>query len=512
MNVQKIYVNKEDEAAFVVERVVKAETEDVVLCIPKFSTFGKSVHNFRLLKSEGEALGKTIRIESVDDSVVLLAKQCNLGATNPFFQKSSGAFSDIVVRRQTAQPQKCAELPKEEPLVIKTYSETQHADQEPKQFSIKKIILAITVMAFGGALSFVAFRVLPKADIALVTQKKKFAYANVLVVDKSVRTIDAGAMKIPGQLFIEKKNASLTFPATGKKFIEKKAEGKLVVTNAYSSEPQTLVQKTRFTTDKGIIVRLKKSIVVPGAKIVDGKIVPSTIETEVIADKSGAEYNIPVGMRLAIPGLKGTPRYDGFYGETKNALAGGFVGERAYPTDDDMKKAKIAIAGMIADNAKATALQKVPVEFKTLEDGMQFRMIKETVNPDVNDGGMSSIFGEGELSMMAFRESDVAAALADRAAKEIGREYEKKSEELKYGLPKLDLAIGKMTVPIDYASVLAPIIKTIELKERIINKSERELKALLLATPGLESATVSLWPFWVRRVPENQEKIAVDIK
>jgi hypothetical protein len=86
MNVKKIYVNKEDEAATVILRVVKAETTDVVLCVPKFSTFGKSIHNFQLLKSEGEALGKMIRVESVDDEIVTLAKQCGLEAANPFFQ------------------------------------------------------------------------------------------------------------------------------------------------------------------------------------------------------------------------------------------------------------------------------------------------------------------------------------------------------------------------------------------------------------------------------------------
>ena len=69
-----------------------------------------------------------------------------------------------------------------------------------------------------------------------------------------------------------------------------------------------------------------------------------------------------------------------------------------------------------------------------------------------------------------------------------------------------------MIVVLDYKSVLAPTIKVDDLKGRMVSKSERELKALLLAMPGLESATVALWPFWVRSVPGNDKKIAVEVK
>ncbi len=522
MQVQKIYVNKEDEVALVVLRVVKAETTDVLLCIPKFSTFGKSLQNFRLLKSEGEALGKTIRVESVDEDVVALAHQCDIEAINPFFQKSTGAFADIVVRHRVVEEKKSIVPPapkieatlvnKEEPLVVHEYQEAIPEEPTPKAFPFKKMMLAVFVIAFGGACTFVALRVLPKADITLVTQKKTFTYASAIVVDKNIRTVDSVTMKIPGQLFIEKKNTSLTFPATGKKFIEKKAEGKIVIANAYSSEQQKLVQKTRFVTDAGLIVRLKEPVVVPGAKIVDGKIVPSAIEVAIVADKPGVEYNLAAGTRLTIPGLKGTPKYDGFYGETKVALGGGFVGERAYPTDDDIAKSKSAVAVAIESSAKATALQKIPADFKAIDNGVQFRITKQMVNTDVNEAGMFTVFGEGEMSVMAFRESDVLQALAERSAKEIGQTYIKKSAELNYGIPKLDLTLGKMSLPIDYKSVLAPMIKIDELKGRIMSTSERELKALLLAMPGLESATVALWPFWVRSVPDGNDKIMVNVE
>ncbi len=75
--------------------------------------------------------------------------------------------------------------------------------------------------------------------------------------------------------------------------------------------------RTRFLALDGKIFRLTKGITVPGAKIVEGKIIPSSIEAAVIADQPGEAYNIGPVSRFSIPGLKGTPKYEAFYAESK---------------------------------------------------------------------------------------------------------------------------------------------------------------------------------------------------
>ena len=61
------------------------------------------------------------------------------------------------------------------------------------------------------------------------------------------------------------------------KELNEKARGSLTVYNEYSSSPQTLVATTRFESPEGKIFRIEKNIVVPGAKIEEGKIIASTI-------------------------------------------------------------------------------------------------------------------------------------------------------------------------------------------------------------------------------------------
>ena len=50
------------------------------------------------------------------------------------------------------------------------------------------------------------------------------------------------------------------------------------------------------------------------------------------------------------------------------------------------------------------------------------------------------------------------------------------------------------------------------MRREIAGKDEKSLQSLVFALPGLDKATISLWPFWVKRVPENEKKIKVEIE
>lgn len=527
---RRIIVEKNDEVASVIEKMMDAGRGTIVLEVRKGGVIVQQPNNFHIIKKQADILGQTIHIESVDDAVTNIGEHYGFVVSNPFFDnRPSKTVTDII--RAPRVEKKAEVIPvmqqeevqyvipeKKEPEQIKEeVVEREDRDEEMipeevtsrKSFSIAQKVFILLGIIGAGALTVVGVVVLPKAEVRLSTQKKNFTYTSAIVVDKTIRVGDVSAMKIPGQIFIEKRNVTLTFPASGKKTIEQKARGKVTLYNAYSSEKQTFVAKTRLATADGHLVRLEEAVVVPGAKILEGKVVPSSIDVDVIANEAGAASNIAPTPHLAIPGLKGTPKYDGFYGELKTAMSGGFVGERAYPTDEDVRKGKLAAETSVRDGAKNVLTQKIPSEFKVLEGSEEFHIVKQIVNTDANADGQFSIFTEGEIAVMAFQEKELHQLLTDRMAKDVGVNYAVKSKELKYGKGRFDSSVGRLTFPIDFKSILAPILKIGELKEKIKSKSEPELKALLFGMPGLESATISLWPFWVRSVPGNDEKISV---
>lgn len=539
---KKIFVNKNDDAAMVAEKVIDASDADIVLNIPRFSRIAQSESNFHLLKRESDALGKRIFIETVDDKVIELAQACGIAATNPFFVKPDKQFSDIVTapKIKRAMPEvtlvKSARkmtapkivLPRESadeiPANIPTASQEEVAaeleaefgpveETAPRRSKARLAVMLVSVLLFSGALSFLALQILPRAAITIVRTRVDWPYADAMTVNKSLATIDAATMSVPGQLFTEKKNAFLTFPATGKKPVTKKASGNIIIYNALSSEPQKLVASTRFSAPDGKIFRLVSAVVVPGAKIADGKIVPSSVTAAVVSDAAGAEFNLPPVDKFTIPGFSGTPKYGTFYGESKESMKGGYVGEAAYPTDEDIRKAKATAASTLEDALKAAVLAKVPKEFKIIDGSTQFKLVKQTVDTNVNDAGAFGIYADAEMNVMAFREGDALDALGVRSiAEQKTDDYEILSKTLDYGLARLDVASGKMTFSVNYKSTLSRTLNVNDLKSRVMNKSERELKAMVLALPGLESAKISLWPFYVRSVPADAAKVAIDVK
>jgi hypothetical protein len=529
MALKKIAVNKNDEATFVVEQVLDAEAEEITLAIPRFSKLAESATNFKLLKREGDALGKHIVVESVDDRVIELAKNAGLRCVNPFFGGAGKQFLDIVTAKREA-PHTASATPshgREEQIreeeathprrkTPPTLSEEpqHHASQPHRRFRVPAprlfavVLMFICLVALGW---FLGVRVLPRADIMLVAARTNWSYSGAVSVDKGISDFDSKNAIIPGERFSEKKNIQLSFPASLKRQVSEKATGIITVFNAHSSEPQGLVKSTRFVTPEGTVYRLTESITVPGAKIEDGKIVPSSIDTHVVADKAGSDYNIGPVSKFTIPGFSGTPKAETFYGISTGAMTGGFVGQVAYPSDADLKQAQMTIAETLQSSIYELMRAKLPKDFTVVDGAETFKILESKIDSQASTEGKFALFAEGELSFMAFREKDIAGMFSDRVKNEAGgADFTVKRYAITYSKGAFD-AQTKFTFPVTYEAELVRTIDQDAVKSKIKGRVEEELRTLIFSLPGIESAKISLWPFWVRRVPLQTEKIRVTV-
>ncbi len=365
-------------------------------------------------------------------------------------------------------------------------------------------------MVLAGFSYWLVFWFLPKAEVKIVAQKSEWTYNDSVTGDKSAHA-DSLKMIIPVQVFSQTKNFNLKFSASGRKQVENKAKGAITIYNSYSSDPQLLVQNTRFMSPDGKIFRLTKNTTVPGAKIAEGKVVSSNIEAVVIADQAGPDYNIGSIKLFTIPGFKGTPKYQAFYAESKEAMSGGFIGEVAYPTSDDIKAAKDNVVQVLESSLKTAIYSQIPQEFKILEGASEFVILSQTVKEDVDEENKFSTFAEGKMTVIAFKEEILRSTLIERALSEKGSDFEIKNTDLKYGLARTDFKNGKLSFPIDFNVLLGRKIDVESLKNKIIDQPERELKQIIFSLPEVESANVSLWPFWVKKIPSNLNKVKIVI-
>lgn len=508
--IQKIVINKSDEVALVVEKLIDSEADELVLSIPRFSKLSDSLANFHLIKREAKLLGKKIAIESVDDKVIELAGLAELESLNPILSRSRRQFNDIVSAKRSREDavedqikkKKLVESVPPAPGFIPSF-------RLPK-IKLKKYLLAVPIAVVLVAIVILATTILPKAEITIKTVKTNWNYNDSVRAEK-LAAVDPVNATVPAQIFNQKESSRLSFPATGKKTVEQKSSGTITVYNAYSSDAQPLVATTRFITPDGKIFRLTKSIIVPGAKIVEGKIIPSTLEVSVVADQPGSEYNIGPVSYFSIPGFKGTPKYQAFYGESKDMMKGGFIGEMAFPTAGDIKKAKAEVAQKLEQSLKDKIMAQIPTEFKILDGAINFTLIKQDIITDVEANGNFTVASEASISAIAFKEADVLAMLSAKISKEVGEGYEIREHSLTYEKTRADFNGGRLSFPIKFTSVLAHKIDIVALRESIKGKSEASLRATIYGLPGLQSAVISLWPFWVKAVPSQDSKITITI-
>lgn len=520
----KIHIDKADDLAVIAEKVFSADAEEVIIIVPKFSKLAESDDGLRFLKRGLSAKKKRLLIESVDDSILSIAKKTKIAASNPFFnaweekeaeeigenENNSSDFPQAVLAKADEEDEEPSSKIGDD-IFEKAEREINHVfkrnDRVRRKFQ-PGIWLALLLIIAGG---WAAYTILPQAEIKITTKKEDWNYTGQVIVDKDVAATDAGNFKIPGQIFSQKKNLQMSFAASGKEFIKQKAVGKIIIYNAYSSQPQPLVASTRFETPDGKVFRLNEAVVVPGAKIIDGKIEPSVIEASIIADKPGKEYNIGPTAKLTIPGFKDSPKFSAFYGEVKLPLTGGFSGETAVATAKDIEQGKEKALEAIKSSLELLMTAQMPEDFLVPEGISKFKVINEKVDPIADDKNEFSVYVEAELAVIGFREKDLLGMIVNQLNQQLGEEYKIKSYELSYKSGDIGFDGKQIGILIDFSAIAEKPIDVDGLKKRIASKSEDDLRAMVFSLPGLDKAVVSLWPFWVSEVPDNLEKIDINI-
>lgn len=509
---KKIYANKNDNCASVVHKVISSGEDELILYLPKGAALADDPKNFKLLKREVLAVGKKIIIESVDGKILEIASTCGFKIADGIFNRSKIPLMDIMPaksRLESISRSPAAETADNDDSCEK--EEEKGAEGRPGSSLLKRIGKFASVSAIIIGTGYVLFFVLPSADISIERKRTKWSFNERVSASASSPLVSKENATIPAQVFTISKNGVYSFPASGSEIVEKKSSGRITIYNAYSSEAQPLVKNTRFVTPEGKIFRITSAVTVPGAKISEGKIIPSSIEAEVQADGPGEGYNTGAVAKLRIPGFQDTPKYDGFYGELKEGTSGGFVGELKVPTEDDIKTAKEDVAKKVRTFIDSDIILAIPQGFKAIDGSISVSTVKEGVVSDANEKGEFSYGVMMEAKIVAFKEDDLISLLGAKFSSDIPEPHELKSKELSYSNPVVNFSEGKISFKVDFNGEWVRTFDSTSFKTEILGVSESVLKSAVFSIPGVQNAKADLWPFWVRSVPNNPSKISIRV-
>jgi len=554
MKAENIYIEQNESVSEVVEKIINSESDSVVLIIPYNSKISESILNFKLIKREAAAADKKIFISSDEEEVILMAKEAgikllDMAEVNKPKVKHSAILGDIKPpKRKTVKKTEKEEeiLPEVEEIVNEVekkrksvtketekpkekkfftdyfdedhFSEIEIDEKEIKRERPKRAIRfklgkggKIVIGAIAGflVLTFLFIYFLAKAEVNVISKKTIWQEQMPILAASNMNQVDETMFKIPLTAYEFRRTVTQKFLTTEIKNIENKAKGTIRIYNAYSSEPQVLIATTRFLSKEGKLFRLVNKVTVPGAKIENGKIVPSYVDAEVIADKAGEDYNIGP-TTFTIPAFEGTPRYSKFYAESFSKMTGGYIGKAKIVGQSDFEKAKSQIINIASISLNEELKSKLKKGDIVLDDAKIFTLDNVSTNPQIGEKADEfEITGKVILKALVFNEDDIKQVFIAEAKKNNPQFEDKEifSYQFNYGAPRVDFDKKLLSFPVEAQLVFREKINPDDFVNNLTGKSIKELESFFKKFSNIEKVDISIWPNFLKFTPLNSSRI-----
>lgn len=363
--------------------------------------------------------------------------------------------------------------------------------------------VAVLVLVFSISILFTS------ATVAIEPKQLRIPIDLPIVAKKM-----AGAVDLPFEVITISEEGTETLIATGERYAEQKASGKIVIYNNFSSAPQRLIKNTRFETASGLIYRINQSITIPGRGSDGNSLVPGSIEAVAFADETGPRYNIGL-TDFNIPGFKNDPgRFKGFYARSKTPMTGGFTGTEKIVAPENLKtareKLRVTLGGKLTELTRA----KLPDTFWFPESAVfaTFESLPQVEVP----GGKVKIRERASSTAVIFNKERLSVYLAKSAVPEYQGE-----ELIISNLDTLTVEFKDKTKinPLEAATIIFSIkgepqfvwlYDAEALRNALSGKPKKEMEGIFKNFPGIERTEVIVRPFWKSSFPNKSGRIKIE--
>jgi len=301
--------------------------------------------------------------------------------------------------------------------------------------------------------------------------------------------------------------------ATGKIDVEEQATGVLEISKS-TPGAERLIKNTRFRSPEGLVFRIQESVVVPGA-VNDS---PGTIQAEVFADEVGDAYNLPAGTVFDVPGFQEggyTALYEAITATNPQPIDGGFAGPQFQIDDGELNTARQALQIELRDELLSKVDAERPAGTIAFKNAVA---ITYTQLPSVEYGqDLVTIREQALLQIPVFTEDDFGRYIASETVPTYdgGPVRVEDPSELIFtysGATTSNSVIANLD-SIEFKLTGKPRLiweyDAAELAENLAGLPKTAINNAITAYPGIESARVSITPFWKQTFPEDPSEIII---
>ncbi len=378
--------------------------------------------------------------------------------------------------------------------------------EEPKKPNKKWLYISLTAFAFVGI--FAVSAMFKSAEIKVTPKQEQKSVNDTFTARKDFTGTGLGFQTVTVTKDVEKK-----VTATAEEEVERKAKGRIIIYNNYSTQSQKLVATTRFETPEGLIFRLVSAVTVPGRITKDGKTVAGSIEVEVEADKPGSNYNI--GLKdFTIPGFKGDPRFSSIYGRSKTEMSGGLSGKQKVVPEDIVQASNAEMESALKGALTKDITAQIPSNFVLYSTSLSYKF-DPIVQGSFETGSNEAILKKkGTATAIIIEKSALTRAVLAKSYPEISDESVKISNledlEFTYVTPVSDIGtVTDVSFKLNGTAEIVWLYDENGLKSDLLGLSKREASTVIGTYGTIKEAWVETRPFWSQRIPSNPENVTL---
>lgn len=383
--------------------------------------------------------------------------------------------------------------------------------QKPKKSFLGGVFFFLILVFL--AIGFFSYFAFAKVKIEIWPETELVYFKEELLASSKILQVDGLTKKIPAMTFEISDTFSQEFSSSGK--IEKKAEGTIRVYNNYY-QSVTLRAGTRFQPagDEVLYFCTQKKITIPAKGFFDAKVVACR-------PGKGEKYNIGPS-KFSVPGLLGTDLFFYVHAESFQPMQGG--GTFPQVVKEDLENAKNFLTEKLLEKikkvlgdllqTKALATNKPADDFIVLNEAIQQEDLDFSWNAKVGDQ-TSSFQGKvkGTYKILVFKKSDLREFAKEYISQNIpeDKKLHEKSLKLEFQEKEIDFELENILLTIKFSGKIYSTIDSDLLKEGLRGQSIESSKVILEHQPEIIRAQITAWPFWTGKIPENPERIQVEI-
>jgi len=514
-----VKLGKRDDIVSVIKQIKNLREREVIFELEKGSIMLASSDNLKLMKRTGEALGKTIKVQTTDEIGQILAKKAGVlfGDAEVRMPKQTQVrvarsdvkprFSDILSHKKILSRVVTQTL---SPVAAISSAAISSVSKRTSNFT-KLFILGLVVLVLV-VLGLAIF--LPKATITVFARSEPVTRDLEITVDKNTTTVDSDNLQIPGVAVSKEISQTKNFSVTGVKLTGTKASGTVTL---YNFSKHTLKLNAKTTT---LIANGKKYLFtkdVAGIRATGGTpenpdLATLTPGVSVVAEQPGESYNLQPNTKFQIV----NPALGNFqvYAMNPVGLGGGAATSSPMLSQDDLDKAVESLSADIVKQAESDLSTETGVATKLLDSGITKQILAKTANKNVGDAvdnfNMTVI---AKIAGLSFKDSDVTSVALSKINQVLSKDkylLDDAKKQYTAQFKSIDLANSHGVLAVHFGTTAAFKVDETNLPKILAGKNESEIKEILLSKPEIDNVTVKFWPSWfVHKAPRLNGKVYI---